>query len=130
MRAYLQKYNMQESETVVMMTAVNLKNVGIVEIKEKDYSLMIVATAGVRNAIDATLGESHAFELMPGTINTWIIVNGKLTEEAFLQAIVTATEAKTVALRELNVLDQQTNTLATGTSRSEERRVGKERRLM
>lgn len=116
MRAYLQKHNMQESETVAMMTAVNLKNVGIVEIKEKDYSLMIVATAGVRNAIDATLGESHAFELMPGTINTWIIVNGKLTEEAFLQAIVTATEAKTVALRELNVLDQQTNTLATGTS--------------
>src|SRR5699024_1917772 len=54
MRAYLQKYNMQESETVAMMTAVNLKNVGIVEIKEKDYSLMIVATAGVRNAIDAT----------------------------------------------------------------------------
>src|SRR5690625_7516087 len=77
---------------------------------------MIVATAGVRNAIDATLGESHAFELMPGTVNTWIIVNGKLTEEAFLQAIVTATEAKTVALRELNVLDHQPNTLATATS--------------
>src|SRR5699024_11720874 len=54
MCAYLQKYNMQESETVAMLTAVNLKNVGIVEIKEKDYSLMIVATAGVRNAIDAT----------------------------------------------------------------------------
>src|SRR5699024_7543231 len=70
MRAYLQKYNMQESETVAMMTAVNLKNVGIVEIKEKDYSLMIVTTA----------------------------------------------EAKRVALREVNVLDQQTNTLATGTS--------------
>src|SRR5699024_12026141 len=58
----------------------------------------------------------HVFQLRTVTIKTWIIVNGKVTEEAFLQAIVTATEAKTVALRELNVLDQQTNTLATGTS--------------
>src|SRR5690625_5364141 len=72
MRAYLQKYNMQESETVAMMTAVNLKNVGIVEIKEKDYSLMIVATAGVRNAIifffyfnnpDVFRSEEHTSEL-------------------------------------------------------------------
>src|SRR5699024_11438319 len=78
--------------------------------------LLVVVTAGVGNAGDASLGESHAFELLPGTINTWIFVSGKLTEEAFLQAIVTATEAKTIALRELVVLDQQTNTIATGTS--------------
>src|SRR5699024_3374185 len=77
---------------------------------------MIVTTAGARNVIDATLGESNAFELIHGTINTWIIVNSNSTQQAFLQAIVTATESKTFALHELNVLDQQTNTLATGTS--------------
>ena len=36
----------------------------------------------------------HTFELTPGTINTWIFVNGELTEEAFIQSIMTATEAK------------------------------------
>lgn len=116
MRVYLERYDLKESETVAMMTAVYLDSVGIVEIEVAEFSLLVVVSAGVRNAVNASLGESHAFELTPGTINTWIFVSGKLTEEAFLQAIVTATEAKTIALRELEVLDQQTNTLATGTS--------------
>ncbi len=116
MRMYLEKYGLKESETVAMMTAVYLDNVGIVEVDVAEFSLLVVVTAGVRNAVDASLGESHTFELTPGTINTWIFVSGELTEEAFLQAIVTGTEAKTIALRELAVLDQHTNTLATGTS--------------
>ena len=33
-----------------------------------------------------------------GTINTWVIVNGELPDEAFIQAMITATEAKTKAL--------------------------------
>jgi len=116
MRIFIEGCGLKESETVAMMTAVNLDRVGIVEVNVTEYSLLVVVTAGVGNAVDASLGESHAFELLPGTINTWIFVSGKLTEEAFLQAIVTATEAKTIALRELGVLDQQTNTIATGTS--------------
>ena len=36
-------------------------------------------------------------ETTPGTINTWIFVNGELTEEAFIQSIMTATEAKVKA---------------------------------
>ncbi len=116
MRMYLKKYNLKESETVAMMTAANLENVGIVEVELAEFTLLVVVTVGVRNAVDASLGKSHAFELTPGTINTWMFISAELTEEAFLQAIVTATEAKTVALRESKVLDQQTNTLATGTS--------------
>lgn len=113
---YLKQFSLKESETVAMMTAAQLENVGISEIETGDFSLLVVVTAGVNNAIDASLGEKHEFKLIPGTINTWIFVSGKLTEEAFLQSIVTATEAKTIALRELNVLDQLTQTLATGTS--------------
>ncbi len=113
---YLKQSSLKESETVAMMTAAQLENVGISEIETGDFSLLVVVTAGVNNAIDASLGEKHEFKLIPGTINTWIFVSGKLTEEAFLQSIVTATEAKTIALRELNVLDQLTQTLATGTS--------------
>ena len=60
----------------------------------RTFSIFIVVTAGVGNAIDASKSESHTFESTPGTINTWIFVNGELTEEAFIQSIVTATEAK------------------------------------
>jgi len=116
MYQYLKRSSLKESETVAMMTAAQLENVGISEIETIDFSLLVVVTAGVNNATDASLGEKHEFKLTPGTINTWIFVSGKLTEEAFLQSIVTATEAKTIALRELNVLDQLTQTLATGTS--------------
>ncbi len=51
-----------------------------------------------------------------GTINTWVIVNGKLSDEAFYQAMITATEAKTKALAEEGIRDLQTNTIATGTA--------------
>src|SRR5699024_10631636 len=114
MYQYLKRSSLKES--VEMMTAAKLENVGISEIETIDFSLLVVVTAGVDNATDASLGEKHEFKLTPGTINTWIFVSGKLTEEAFLQSIVTATEAKTIALRELNVLDQLTQTLATGIS--------------
>lgn len=116
MRLYLDKYDLKETETVAMMTAANLNNVGIIEIEVYDFSLLVVVTAGVRNAVDASLGDKHAFVTTPGTINTWIFVSGELTEEAFLQSIVTATEAKTIALREANIIDPITDTLASGTS--------------
>src|SRR5699024_10335684 len=116
MRIIIEGCGLKESETVAMMTAVNLDRGGIVEVNVTDYSLLIVVTEGVGNVVDDYIGERYAFELLTSTINTWIFVSGKLTEEEFLQAIVTATEAKTIALRELGVLDQQTNTIATGTS--------------
>jgi iron complex transport system ATP-binding protein len=73
-------------------------------------------TAGVGNAIDASLADRHSWSSAPGTINTWIFVNGHLAEEAYIHSIVTATEAKVKALHDLRVLDKVTNTCATGTS--------------
>ena len=51
-----------------------------------------------------------------GTINTWVIVNGQLPDEAFIQAMITATEAKTKALQTESIKDPLTGTIATGTS--------------
>ena len=51
-----------------------------------------------------------------GTINTWVIVNGQLPDEAFIQAMITATEAKTKALQMEAITDPLTGTIATGTS--------------
>lgn len=116
MMGYLRKHGFEPSETVGMMTAVYLEAVTYRFLQSDDFSIFVVVTAGVGNAVDASLADQHSSEPRPGTINTWIFVNGHLAEEAFIHAIVTATEAKVKALQELGVKDPVTNTLATGTS--------------
>lgn len=78
-------------------------------------SLIVIVTAGIGGAIDV----SHAYERTAyqtiGTINTWVIINGKLSEEAFVQGMMTATEAKSKALQTEKVMDKLSNTIATGT---------------
>ena len=116
MTDYLRQHGFEPSETVGMMTAVYLEAVSYRFLQKDDFSLFVVVTAGVGNAVDASLADQHSSEPRPGTINTWVFVNGDMAEEAFIHAIVTATEAKVKALHELDVKDPVTNTLATGTS--------------
>ncbi|MGG3470677.1 adenosylcobinamide amidohydrolase [Neobacillus pocheonensis] len=116
MAAFLKSKGFEPSETVGMMTAVVLDDVEWKSFEHDDFSLFVVVTAGVGNAIDASKSEMHSSELVPGTINTWIFINAELTEEAFIQSIMTATEAKVKTLHDLEILDQVTGTIATGTS--------------
>jgi len=51
----------------------------------------------------------------PGTINSIILINAKLDESSLLLAEMTATEAKSVALRQLMVSSSYSNDIATGT---------------
>lgn len=116
MADYLLRHRFQPAETVGMMTAVQLKHVAYQLFEEAHFSVFIVVTAGVGNAVDATTGEQHQLSLSPGTINTWVFVNGQLSDEAFVQCVMTATEAKVKALHTLKVIDPRSETLATGTS--------------
>ncbi|HEX6595059.1 MAG TPA: adenosylcobinamide amidohydrolase [Bacillota bacterium] len=116
MASYLIKHGFHPRKTVGMMTAVYLKNVSYEYIEGDRCAVFVVVTAGVSNAVDAAHGDKHIFTRTPGTINTWVFVDGQLAPEAFIQCIVTATEAKTKALREAYVMDHVTKTLATGTS--------------
>jgi iron complex transport system ATP-binding protein len=84
--------------------------------EEDGWSVLFVVTAGVGNAVDVSNSYSSSYPIRQGTINSWIFVNGELTEEAFIQAIMTATEAKVKVMYELEIKDPQTGTLATGTS--------------
>jgi iron complex transport system ATP-binding protein len=116
MALFLKSKGYEPSETVGMMTAVVLEDVVYKEFMGDGFSIFVVVTAGVGNAIDASKSEEHTFELTPGTINTWIFVNGELTEEAFIQSIMTATEAKVQAMHDFQVIDKVTGTIASGTS--------------
>jgi len=113
---YLHQHGFSTTDTVGMMTAVLTKHVVIEEYNGTFGSIIIAVTAGVGNAVDVS--KAYEREDIPyvGTINTWIIINGKISDEAFIQAMITATEAKTKALQHEDVRDSLTNTLATGTS--------------
>lgn len=98
-----------------MMTAIVLEDYSYGIYEGNDFSILVVVTASVGNAVDSTRARPLVDPVAPGTINTWIFVNGSLTEEAFIQATITATEAKAQVLRELAIQDRKTGTVATGT---------------
>ena len=116
MSAFLSANGFEPAETVGMMTAVFLDDAAYQLYEHDDFSIFVVVTAGFSNAIDASKSEMHSYEFSPGTINTWIFVNGELTEEAFIQSIMTATEAKGKVMNDQKVIDKVTGTIATGTS--------------
>lgn len=116
MALFLKKNGFEPAETVGMMTAVFLQDAVYQLYEEDGFSIFVVVTAGVGNAIDASKSDMHSFKFSPGTINTWIFVNGELTEEAFIQSIMTATETKGKVMIDQEVVDKVTGTIATGTS--------------
>ena len=114
MSTYLEQHGYSISDTVGMMTAVTTEHAEIGEYEGDFGTVLVMVTAGVGNAVDVSQALDR--EQRVGTINTWVIVNGQLPEEAFIQAMITATEAKTKALQIENVKDPLTGTIATGTS--------------
>ncbi|RFU67945.1 adenosylcobinamide amidohydrolase [Bacillus sp. V59.32b] len=116
MKEYLLTRGFVPEETVGMMTAVNLHDVVYRFYQEEDISVFIVVTAGTGNAVDATSNKRISYKQTTGTINTWIFINGRLSEAAFVQSMVTATEAKVKALLDFGIKDPVTGTYATGTS--------------
>ncbi|MCM3744216.1 adenosylcobinamide amidohydrolase [Sporosarcina luteola] len=114
MSAYLKQHGYPLSDTVGMMTAVTTEHAEIGEYEGDFGTILVMVTAGVGNAVDVSQALDRERKI--GTINTWVIVNGQLPEEAFIQAMITATEAKTKALQTENIKDPLTGTIATGTS--------------
>lgn len=122
MKGFLTERGFHPDDTVSMMTAVNISDVEYVflggesEAGEK-FSVFVVATAAAGNAVDASFGgldgtvvldvEQNGPGYHPDTINIWIFINGNVTDQAFIQAIITATEAKVKALNTLHVRDKR-----------------------
>lgn len=77
-----------------LMTAVDMNNLSIIE----DKGLTTFVTAGIRNP--------SSF----GTINIILVAEGAISEGAMVGSVITATEAKTLALRDLGLDFTGTNT--------------------
>ncbi|WP_203248412.1 adenosylcobinamide amidohydrolase [Sporosarcina beigongshangi] len=116
MASYLERQGFHGMETVGMMTAVMTEHVEVESYQGDFGTVLIAVTAGIGNAVDVSKALTRDREQRIGTINTWIIINGTLSDEAFIQAMITATEAKAKAMQTEAIQDPLTGTIATGTS--------------
>lgn len=96
-----------------LLTAVQLRKARFSFFESDGLSAGALITAGVGNA--ASAGITLPFSHRPGTINTIILLDAHLTKGAMLNAVITATEAKSAVLKERNVSTPEGDS-ATGTS--------------
>ncbi|HFQ95021.1 MAG TPA: hypothetical protein ENK30_00460 [Anaerolineae bacterium] len=85
---------------VGLMTAVYLHKTQVVTLAEDDLRLDLVMTAGFSNVTAAGLSPpaSRIHPASPGTINLILLIDGDLSPAAMVNAVITATEAKTHTL--------------------------------
>lgn len=115
-RQWIEQLDIPCEQSAGMMTAVKLKTMALVTKQAGDIQLIAVVTAGMGNAVDIT-GDALPDNVRKiGTINSMVFIDAHLTDGALINALMSATEAKTKALSDYKVKDSQSNTIATGTS--------------
>jgi len=113
------KLGLDPEKVVGMMTAADLRKVEVFDQRNQDTAFSAFVTAGVgcsATAGEATVSRRDSPNIKKvGTINIILLVDGNLTESCMVDAVKTATEAKTVAMRELDVRSHFSGDLASGT---------------
>ncbi|WP_053375845.1 adenosylcobinamide amidohydrolase [Paenibacillus sp. FJAT-27812] len=104
------------AHTIGLITAAKLTHAAVTELEGDKFKLLCCTTVGTRNAARAGLPRSTFSAYTPGTINTILLVDGQMSESAMVNAIITATEAKTAALQQLGIVEKATGNCATGTT--------------
>ena len=96
------------SDISFLSTGANMDNLAVCEKSYRDRTVCCLATGGVGNALRSGVDAAHWMEhdgtyiRTLGTINIIILTSATLTDGAIARAIITATEAKTAALQDMN----------------------------
>lgn len=114
--ANCERWGCDPSGTVGFITAAELTQASVEEREGGGFRLVCVTTAGTGNAARAGLRRSVYAAYTPGTINTMLFIDGGMTASAMVNAVITATEAKSAALQKLGIRDKETGEQATGTT--------------
>ncbi|MEM1589643.1 MAG: adenosylcobinamide amidohydrolase [Candidatus Bathyarchaeia archaeon] len=110
----VEKLGLDPKLSVGMITAADVEKFSMATMSRDNLTVSAIATAGC--SLAETAGENIEASLtLPGTINIMVAVDGNPTESCLLQSFITATEAKTASLRDLDVRSTYTGDLATGT---------------
>jgi iron complex transport system substrate-binding protein len=114
-----------EDRTTMLFTGADMDNRAIVTRTFRDLQVTAIVTAGVAgNAMRMGSDRGLFYEPdslneveKPGTINIILLANARLTPRAMTRSLITATEAKSAALQDLDVRSsyQPLNLAATGT---------------
>jgi len=97
---------------LAMVTAAKIKNYRLVTQKANDFSVSIAATAGCKHGESS--GEEMDVQEIQGTINIIVLIDSNPTDSCMVASLITATEAKSAALRDLDVRSIYTGDSATG----------------
>lgn len=98
---------------VGMVTYASVKDFSLVSKRDGNLAVSVVATAGCTHAESS--GEEIEIHEIPGTINIIVIIDGNPTASCLACTLITATEAKTAALRDLDLRSRYSGDEATGT---------------
>jgi len=89
-------------QTSLLFTGADMDHLVVAEKSFRDLTVYALVTAGVKtNAMRMATDSGNFYE--PGTINIVLLTNARLSEQAMSRAIITATEAKTAALTDLDI---------------------------
>lgn len=105
-----------DDKTSLLFTGADMDNLCIAKRQYRDMRVVALATAGVKsNAVRMSKDKGYYYE--PGTINVLLLPSMKLSSRAMTRAIISATEAKSAALSDMDVRSSYTPGLhrATGT---------------
>ncbi len=104
---------------VGMVTAAAVEKFALASKNAGDLSVSVIATAvdpeGKTCSHAESAGETIEVEEITGTINVMVVIDGNPTESCLVTTLITATEAKAAALRELDIRSRYSGDLATGT---------------
>ena len=95
-------------ELSFLSTSANMNNLALCEKSFKDRTVCCLATGGVGNGLRSGVDEANWIEqdgkylTTLGTINIILLTNVTLTDGALARSIITATEAKTAALQDMD----------------------------
>lgn len=112
----LQSIGREQTDTSLLFTGADMDNLSVQRQQFKEMIVYALVTTGVHsNAV--RMAEDVGAYYEPGTINMIILSNMQLTPRAMQRAIISATEAKTAALQDLDIRSSYTPLIhpATGT---------------
>ncbi|PKG32793.1 adenosylcobinamide amidohydrolase [Methanoregula sp.] len=110
-----------DSESVTgLVTRAEMRNTAVITEQFRDLTVTAIVTAGIdknggRAGDPASYYEDgNSFEPVGGTINTILVIGADLPEHAMARALMTAAEAKAVALQQLMARSLYSCGIATG----------------
>lgn len=96
-----------------MMTAASMKSLGYADIQQQGLRVECWVTSGLSNL--RRCGDPTDAPPRAGTINLIVLIHHALTPAALCEAMIIATEAKTTAVRDLNLISPVSGLPASGT---------------